>query len=91
MGTVTEENLERLVVGLTEQVRDRHYGKYRGLVQDVEDPEGLGRIVARVPSVYGDLDSPWALPCTASAPENTCGSQPRPAAHPCLPERHGTA
>jgi hypothetical protein len=67
MGAVTEQNLERLVVGLTEQVRDRYYGKYRGLVEDVEDPEGLGRIVASVPSVYGDLDSPWALPCTPFA------------------------
>ena len=42
--------------------RDRHYGKYRGLVTENEDPSGLGRLKARVPEVLGDVDSGWALP-----------------------------
>ena len=62
--------MERLVVELAEQQRSRFYGKYRGLVTDVEDPEQLGRIRARVPEVLGDVESPWALPCAPYAGEN---------------------
>ncbi len=54
--------IENLVVQLSETVRSRHYGKYRGIVRDVGDPEGLGRIKAQVPEVYEGEDSPWALP-----------------------------
>lgn len=38
------------------------YGKYRGVVTDNQDPSRIGRIRARVPDVYGDLESGWALP-----------------------------
>lgn len=41
------------------------FGTYGGLVEYSNDPEGVGRIKARVPSVYGDIasgDLPWALP-----------------------------
>jgi uncharacterized protein involved in type VI secretion and phage assembly len=41
------------------------YGKYRGIVTDIQDPLMLGRIKARVPEVLGDQDSGWALPCLA--------------------------
>ena len=58
---------EEMVVQLSEQVRTRLYGKYRGLVTDVEDPEDLGRIKATVPSVYEAEDSPWAMPAVAFA------------------------
>lgn len=62
--------LERLVVELAESSRRRFYGKYRGVVQDVADPEKLGRIRAYVPDVYGeDVISPWALPCVPLAGE----------------------
>jgi uncharacterized protein involved in type VI secretion and phage assembly len=54
--------LERLVVDLAEQTRARFYGKYRGLVSSVQDPQGLGRIKARIPEVLGETESPWALP-----------------------------
>ncbi len=56
--------IEHLVVELAAQVRERFYGKYRGVVTDVDDPEGLGRVKVRVPEVLGDLESPWAMPCT---------------------------
>jgi uncharacterized protein involved in type VI secretion and phage assembly len=39
------------------------YGKYRGVVTDVQDPLMLGRIKAQVPEVLGADDSGWALPC----------------------------
>jgi uncharacterized protein involved in type VI secretion and phage assembly len=39
------------------------YGKYQGVVTDNRDPETRGRIKARVPDVYGDDESGWALPC----------------------------
>jgi uncharacterized protein involved in type VI secretion and phage assembly len=42
--------------------RTPFYGKYRGVVQDNADPLALGRIIAQVPDVYGDLPSGWALP-----------------------------
>ena len=39
------------------------YGTYRGVVVDNLDPQGQGRLKARVPEVFGGEDSPWALPC----------------------------
>ena len=62
-----DRHMERLVADLTEQVRDRYFGKYRGLVTDVDDPEGLGRITAQVPEVLGTVDSAWAMPCVPAA------------------------
>jgi len=59
--------LERRVVETAEHQRDRYYGKFRGIVRDVDDPEGMGRITAEVPEVYGDVESPWALPCVPFA------------------------
>jgi uncharacterized protein involved in type VI secretion and phage assembly len=54
---------ERLIVELAAESRERFYGKYRGLVVDIDDPDSLGRIRAQVPEVLGTLHSPWALPC----------------------------
>ncbi len=62
-----EPNTERLLVEAAEYIRSRYFGKYRGLVRDVDDPENLGRIVAQVPEVYGGMDSPWALPAVPFA------------------------
>lgn len=61
------ETLERLLVEVVEKMRSRFYGKYRGIVSDVDDSENLGRIRARVPEVLQDQDSPWALPCSPFA------------------------
>lgn len=54
--------LESVVERLAEHQRGRHFGKYRGLVTDVADPDGMGRIRAEVPAVYGEAESPWAMP-----------------------------
>jgi Type VI secretion system/phage-baseplate injector OB domain len=58
---------EDLLYDLAQESRSRYFGKYRGIVRDVDDPLKLGRITARVPSVYGDQDSPWALPAVPFA------------------------
>lgn len=38
------------------------YGKFRGVVTDIQDPEQIGRIRARVADVMGGLESGWAMP-----------------------------
>ena len=38
------------------------YGKYRGIVTDINDPLQIGRIRAMVPDVMGDQKSGWAMP-----------------------------
>lgn len=58
---------EELLVELTELVKSRYFGKYRGLVQDEEDPENMGRVTARVPELFGEEDLPWAMPCAPFA------------------------
>jgi len=67
---MSDRETENLLVELTEFVRNRYFGKYRGLVRDVDDPENMGRIVAQVPEVYEDEDSPWALPSVPFAGRN---------------------
>src|SRR2546427_8910909 len=39
------------------------YGKYRGIVTDIDDPLMIGRVKARVPDVMGDHEIGWAMPC----------------------------
>jgi hypothetical protein len=58
-----DPGLERLTVELAAQVRHGLYGKYRGIVTDVSDPESLGRIKAQVKDVLADFDTAWATPC----------------------------
>jgi Type VI secretion system/phage-baseplate injector OB domain len=56
-------DLQQLVVDLAGEVRDRYWGKYRGIVDEVLEDDPPGRIIAKVPSVYGDdVKSPPALP-----------------------------
>ena len=42
--------------------RTQFYGKYRGVVTDNKDPNGLGRLQVKVSDVLGDNESGWALP-----------------------------
>jgi Type VI secretion system/phage-baseplate injector OB domain len=42
------------------------HGKYRGRVEDNNDPLKLGRILALVPAI-DDTRTNWALPCTPYA------------------------
>jgi uncharacterized protein involved in type VI secretion and phage assembly len=45
----------------------KYFGKYRGEVTDNTDPLMLGRVRAKVPAIFGDNDSGWALPCAPYA------------------------
>lgn len=38
------------------------YGKYRGVVTNINDPLTIGRVRATVPDVMGDQESGWAMP-----------------------------
>jgi uncharacterized protein involved in type VI secretion and phage assembly len=50
-----------------ERMADRFYGKYRGRVEDNQDPLRQGRLRASVPDVLGAEISGWALPCVPYA------------------------
>lgn len=58
-----DSDFETILERVTEFQRTKYFGKYRGLVADIADPDELGRIVAEVPAVYGEALSPWAMPC----------------------------
>lgn len=62
MGALTGDLLERSVEQLTQHSAGRVFGKYRGQVTDIADPENIGRIMALVPSVLGEEPVGWALP-----------------------------
>lgn len=48
---------------LAREAQRRYYGKYRGFVASNSDPDRLGRLQLRVPSVLGAAATGWALPC----------------------------
>lgn len=55
---------------LAELVQDRDrkfYGKYRGVVTDNNDPLTSGRLKAKVPELFDDQETGWALPCVPYA------------------------
>jgi hypothetical protein len=56
-----------MIIEIQLLARPQFYGKYRGVVTDISDPLEICRICARVPSVYGNSESSWALPCTPLA------------------------
>ena len=47
------------------------YGLYRGVCVDAADPEGRGRIRARVPLVTGDAVTGWVWPCRSPGATGT--------------------
>ncbi len=48
-------------------LRERIYGKYRGIVLANVDPLGLGRLQASVAEVLGEVPTGWATPCVPYA------------------------
>lgn len=61
------ENMDNIdpdaVIRLIRTMESRYYGKYRGIVTDNQDPQMRARLRLRVPSVLGDQETGWALPC----------------------------
>jgi uncharacterized protein involved in type VI secretion and phage assembly len=60
-------SMEEMLVDVVETMQSRFYGKFRGSVHDVDDPEKMGRVKATVPEIYGEQVSPWALPAVPFA------------------------
>ena len=56
---------DALLQDLLDYVRNRYFGKYRGVVTDV-DAQTM-RVKASVPSVLGGVTSGWAAPCVPYA------------------------
>ena len=54
-----------LLQELLDRVRNRFYGKYRGIVTDVDD--STWRIQASVPNVLPDGATGWCMPCVPYA------------------------
>lgn len=59
---------DRALADLLERLRTRFYGKYRGIVSDVD--AATMRIKAKVPSVLGETDTGWCMPCVPYAGPN---------------------
>jgi hypothetical protein len=63
MSDATEQTLERVV----NRLGSTYYGKYRGIVTDVDDPQNLCRIRARVDNVLDGQQTGWAVPASPFA------------------------
>jgi uncharacterized protein involved in type VI secretion and phage assembly len=50
-------------------IKNKFFGKYRGIVTDNQDPTKRGRVKVRVPAVLQDLQV-WAVPCLPYAGNN---------------------
>jgi uncharacterized protein involved in type VI secretion and phage assembly len=59
--------MDKAVERLAQRAASTYYGKYRGVVTDNKDDEGLCRIRAQVPAILGDHPCAWALPCAPFA------------------------
>lgn len=59
--------MEHAVERLVERVASSYFGKYRGIVTDVRDPNDQCRIRATVPAVLGEQACGWALPAAPFA------------------------
>ncbi len=59
--------IEELLQQLIERLDNRYYGKYRGYVSSVSDPQNLGRIKAYVPRLLGEAETGWCMPCAPYA------------------------
>lgn len=59
--------MENTVERLVERTGTSYFGKYRGIVSDVDDPSNQCRIRATVPAVLGSQPCGWALPAAPFA------------------------
>jgi uncharacterized protein involved in type VI secretion and phage assembly len=56
---------EQLLMELADRLQHRFYGKYRGIVTDVDS--STLRVKATVPAVLGTTETGWCLPCVPYA------------------------
>jgi phage baseplate assembly protein gpV len=63
MADPTDQVLERVV----ERLGSTYFGKYRGIVTDVSDPQNMCRIRARVDSLLDGQETGWAMPASPFA------------------------
>src|SRR5262249_1712794 len=61
-----EAMIPDLLQDLADRVMGRFWGKHRGEVTDNDDPQTMGRLKVKVPSVLGDTEL-WAMPCVPYA------------------------
>jgi hypothetical protein len=54
--------MENTVARLNQRVATSYFGKYRGIVTDVADPDNQCRIKARVEGLLNGEETGWALP-----------------------------
>jgi len=64
---VGSSDMEKMIVELRDFVHSKFFGKYPALVNSIDDPENVGCIKVKLEEVYGDRESPWALPCVPFA------------------------
>lgn len=56
---------DQVIADLVDRLRSRFFGKYRGVVTQVDGP--TMRLKAKVPAVLGDQECGWAMPCVPYA------------------------
>ena len=59
--------IEQAAAESLDRQADRFYGKYRGIVVNNIDPLNLGRVMAMIPEVLGEVPSGWASACAPYA------------------------
>jgi uncharacterized protein involved in type VI secretion and phage assembly len=59
---------DRALEDILDRLRSRFYGKYRGIVTAVD--AATMRIKAKVPSVLGEAETGWCMPCVPYAGPN---------------------
>lgn len=63
-----DTEFEDTLVSLAEWKNQHFFGKYRGVVVSVDDPEEMGRISVKVPGIFGDdFEVQRAMPCVPFA------------------------
>ena len=63
MADMVEQTLERVV----DRIGTSYFGKYRGIVTDIDDPNKQCRIRATVPAVLDEHPCGWAMPAAPFA------------------------
>jgi uncharacterized protein involved in type VI secretion and phage assembly len=59
--------MDERIARFIERNENKHWGKYRAIVADRNDPEQLGRLKLRVPSLLADASTGWAWPAAPYA------------------------